>query len=129
LVITPSHNPPEDGGIKYNPPHGGPADETTTKLIEERANELLSKGLKGVKRILYEKAIKTEFIKEYDYIYPYVEDLKNIIDMEIIAKADLKIGGRIRLAVPQSISGIPLLSTIAWHSKSLMIELILRFPS
>ena len=92
VVITPSHNPPEDGGIKYNPPHGGPADETTTKLIEERANELLSKGLKGVKRILYEKAIKTEFIKEYDYISPYVEDLKNIIDMEIIAKAGLKIG-------------------------------------
>ena len=92
VVITPSHNPPEDGGIKYNPPHGGPADETTTKLIEDRANELLSKGLKGVKRILYEKAIKTEFIKEYDYISPYVEDLKNIIDMEIIAKAGLKIG-------------------------------------
>jgi phosphoglucomutase len=92
VVITPSHNPPEDGGIKYNPPHGGPADETTTKLIEERANELLSKELKGVKRSLYEKAIKTEFIKEYDYISPYVEDLKNIIDMEIIAKADLKIG-------------------------------------
>jgi phosphoglucomutase len=92
VVITPSHNPPEDGGIKYNPPNGGPADETTTKLIEERANELLSKGLKGVKRILYEKAIKTEFIKEYDYISPYVEDLKNIIDMEIIAKAGLKIG-------------------------------------
>jgi len=92
VVITPSHNPPEDGGIKYNPPHGGPADETTTKLIEDIANELLSKGLKGVKRILYEKAIKTEFIKEYDYISPYVEDLKNIIDMEIIAKAGLKIG-------------------------------------
>jgi phosphoglucomutase len=92
VVITPSHNPPEDGGIKYNPPHGGPADETTTKLIEERANELLSKGLKGVKRILYEKAIKAEFIKEYDYISPYVEDLKNIIDMEVIAKAGLKIG-------------------------------------
>jgi phosphoglucomutase len=92
VVITPSHNPPEDGGIKYNPPHGGPADEITTKLIEDRANELLSKGLKGVKRILYEKAIKTEFIKEYDYISPYVEDLKNIIDMEIIAKAGLKIG-------------------------------------
>jgi phosphoglucomutase len=92
VVITPSHNPPEDGGIKYNPPHGGPADEITTKLIEERANELLSKGLKGVKRILYEKAIKTEFIKEYDYIPPYVGDLKNIIDMEIIANAGLKIG-------------------------------------
>ena len=92
VVITPSHNPPEDGGIKYNPPHGGPADETTTKLIEERANELLSKGLKGVKRILYEKAIKTEFIREHDYIPPYVQDLGSIIDMEVIAKAGLKIG-------------------------------------
>jgi phosphoglucomutase len=92
VVITPSHNPPEDGGIKYNPPHGGPADETTTKQIEERANELLSKGLKGVKRILYEKAIKTEFIKEHDYIPPYVQDLGSIIDMEVIAKAGLKIG-------------------------------------
>ena len=92
VVITPSHNPPEDGGIKYSPPHGGPADETTTKLIEERANELLSKGLKGVKRILYEKAIKTEFIKEHDYIPPYVQDLGSIIDMEVIAKAGLKIG-------------------------------------
>jgi phosphoglucomutase len=92
VVITPSHNPPEDGGIKYNPPHGGPADETTTKVIEERANELLSRGLKGVKRILYEKALKTEFIKEYDYILPYVQDLGSIIDMEIIAKAGLRIG-------------------------------------
>ena len=92
VVITPSHNPPEDGGIKYNPPHGGPADETTTKVIEERANELLSKKLKGVKRISFERAIKTEFINEYDYISPYVEDLRNIIDMEIIAKAGLQIG-------------------------------------
>jgi phosphoglucomutase len=92
VVITPSHNPPEDGGMKYNPPHGGPADETTTKVIEERANELLSKGLKGVKRTLYEKAIKTEFIQEHDYISPYVEDLKNVVDMEAIAKASLRIG-------------------------------------
>jgi phosphoglucomutase len=92
VVITPSHNPPEDGGIKYNPPNGGPADETTTKLIEERANELLSKGLKGVKRSLYEGAIKTEFIKEYDYISPYVADLGNIINMEVIQRAGLRIG-------------------------------------
>jgi phosphoglucomutase len=92
VVITPSHNPPEDGGIKYNPPHGGPADTAVTKAIEERANELLSKGLKGVKRILYEKAIRTEYIKEYNYITPYVEDLKNIIDMEVIAKVGLTIG-------------------------------------
>lgn len=92
VVITPSHNPPGDGGFKYNPPHGGPADTAATKVIEERANALLSKRLKGVKRISFEKAIKTAFIKEHDYISPYVEDLGNIIDMEIIAKAGLKIG-------------------------------------
>jgi phosphoglucomutase len=92
VVITPSHNPPEDGGFKYNPPHGGPADTTTTKIIEERANELLLRRLKGVRRMPFEKAIKTEFIKEYDYISPYVEDLRNIIDMEIISKAGIKIG-------------------------------------
>jgi phosphoglucomutase len=92
VVITPSHNPPEDGGIKYNPPHGGPADAAVTRVIEERANELLSKGLKGVKRILYGKAIKTAFIKEHDYIPPYVQDLGDIIDMEVIAGAGLRIG-------------------------------------
>lgn len=92
VVITPSHNPPEDGGIKYNPPHGGPADTAATKVIEERANELLLRGLRGVRRVPFETAIKTEFIKEYDYISPYVEDLGNIIDMEIIAKAGLSIG-------------------------------------
>ena len=92
VVITPSHNPPEDGGIKYNPPHGGPADTAATKVIEERANELLLRGLKGVRRVPFETAIKTEFIKEYDYISPYVEDLGNIVDMEIIAKAGLSIG-------------------------------------
>jgi len=92
VVITPSHNPPEDGGIKYNPPHGGPADTAATKVIEEKANELLLRRLKGIRRVPFETAIKTEFIKEYDYISPYVEDLGNIIDMEIIAKAGLSIG-------------------------------------
>ena len=92
VVITPSHNPPGDGGFKYNPPHGGPADAATTKVIEDRANELLVKGLKGVRRIPFEKAVKSEFIREYDYVSPYVEDLANILDMEVIAKAGLKIG-------------------------------------
>ncbi len=92
VVITPSHNPPEDGGIKYNPPHGGPADTVATKTIEERANELLAKGLKGVRRILFEKAIKADCVSSYDYVSPYVQDLGNIIDMEIIRDADLKIG-------------------------------------
>jgi len=92
VVITPSHNPPDDGGFKYNPPHGGPADTATTGVIEERANELLSRGLKGVRRIPYERATKTEFISEYDFVLPYVDDLRSIIDMEIIASAGLKIG-------------------------------------
>jgi len=92
VVITPSHNPPEDGGFKYNPPHGGPADTETTKGIEDRANELLSKGLKGVRRMLFGKAMKSEYIREYDYIMPYTDDLVKIIDMERIANAGLKIG-------------------------------------
>jgi len=92
VVITPSHNPPEDGGFKYNPPHGGPAGTKTTKIIEDRANAILQKGLKGVKRILFEKARKTDTSHEYDYITPYVSDLKNVIDVETIAKAGLSIG-------------------------------------
>ncbi len=92
IVITPSHNPPEDGGIKYNPPEGGPADPETTKVIQQRANEILGDGLKGVKRMPFEKALKAESTKEYDYITPYVEDLENVIDMEVIAREKLKIG-------------------------------------
>jgi phosphoglucomutase len=92
VVITPSHNPPEDGGFKYNPPHGGPADTETTRIIEKRANEILAQGLKGLRRIPFERALKSETTREYDYITPYVEDLKNVIDMESIARAGLKIG-------------------------------------
>jgi len=92
IVITPSHNPPEDGGIKYNPPEGGPADPETTGVIQQRANGILGDGLKGVKRMPFEKALKAESTKEYDYITPYVEDLGNVIDMEVIAREKLKIG-------------------------------------
>jgi phosphoglucomutase len=92
VVITPSHNPPEDGGFKYNPPHGGPADTETTGAIEERANEMLGGGLKDVKRVPYERARKAGTTKEYDYVTPYVEDLANIIDMEAIAGSGLRIG-------------------------------------
>ena len=92
VVITPSHNPPEDGGFKYNPPHGGPADTRTTKIIEDRANELLQNGLTGVKRLPLERALKADTTRDYDYIIPYVSDLKNVIDVEIIAKAGLAIG-------------------------------------
>ncbi|OPY74686.1 MAG: Phosphoglucomutase [Syntrophorhabdus sp. PtaU1.Bin050] len=92
VVITPSHNPPEDGGFKYNPPEGGPADTGTTTIIETRANEILAGGLKGVRRIPFEKALKGGSIRQYDYVTPYVNDLKNVIDMEAIAQAGLKIG-------------------------------------
>jgi len=92
VVITPSHNPPEDGGFKYNPPEGGPADTKTTKIIEERANEILAGGLRQVKRLPFDRAVKADSTEEYDYVGPYVEDLENIIDMESIARAGLKIG-------------------------------------
>src|SRR5512139_720186 len=92
VVITPSHNPPEDGGFKYNPPEGGPADPGTTRTIEEKANQIIAQGLKGVKRVPFQKAFKADSTREYDYILPYVEDLKNVIDMEVIAKERVKIG-------------------------------------
>jgi phosphoglucomutase len=92
VVITPSHNPPEDGGFKYNPPHGGPADTRTTKVIEDRANEILQNGRKDVRRVPFKTALAADTTREYDYIMPYVHDLKNVIDMEIITDAGLKIG-------------------------------------
>ncbi len=92
VVITPSHNPPEDGGFKYNPPSGGPADTDTTKIIQDRANEILIQKLKDVKRIPFERALKVDTTHEYDYVEPYVKDLKDIIDMKAIASAKLKIG-------------------------------------
>ncbi len=92
VVITPSHNPPEDGGFKYNPPSAGPADTTTTKWIQDRANDILANGLKEVKRIPLERALKAPTTYEVDYIMPYVEDLKNVVNMQAIAAAGLKIG-------------------------------------
>ena len=92
VVITPSHNPPTDGGFKYNPPSGGPAGTEITKVVQERANKILTQGLAGVKRILFEKAIKAETTHEYDYITPYVNDLGAVIRMDAIAKTKLKIG-------------------------------------
>jgi len=92
VVITPSHNPPEDGGFKYNPPSGGPADTGTTKRIQDRANELLRAGLNGVKRISYERARKADSTHEFDYVAPYVDGLASIIDLAAIKSAGLKIG-------------------------------------
>lgn len=92
IVITPSHNPPEDGGFKYNPPSGGPADTTATKWIENRANEILKNGLKSVKRIPYEQALKADSTRKYDYLSSYVNDLGAVIDMETIAASGLRLG-------------------------------------
>ena len=92
VVITPSHNPPRDGGFKYNPPSGGPADASITKIIQDRANDFLRNGLNGVKRIGFEIAMKAATTHQHDYIRPYVEDLKQIIDFDAIRAAGLNIG-------------------------------------
>ena len=92
VVITPSHNPPEDGGFKYNPPHGGPAGTDITGRIAGRANEILGRKRDGVKRMGLEKALKADTTHEYDYIGPYVADLANVVDMALIAASGLKLG-------------------------------------
>lgn len=91
-MITPSHNPPEDGGIKYNPPNGGPADTNVTKVVENRANELLASGLQGVKRISLDAALASGHVKEQDLVQPFIEGLADIVDMAAIQKAGLKLG-------------------------------------
>jgi phosphoglucomutase len=92
VVITPSHNPPEDGGIKYNPPSGGPAGTETTRWIQDRANQILANGLKEVKQMPLDKALEAPTTHQRDYIQPYVDDLVNVVDMRVIADAGLKIG-------------------------------------
>jgi phosphoglucomutase len=92
IVVTPSHNPPEDGGFKYNPPHGGPADVDVTEWIQNRANELLRAGNAGVKRMAFTAAVKAPTTHEEDFILPYVQDLKSVVDMDAIAAAGLTLG-------------------------------------
>ena len=92
VVITPSHNPPQDGGIKYNPPHGGPADTDATGWIEQRANALMADGNRGVKRKRYEQASGASTIRPVDLMTPYVADLDTVINMEAIRNAKLRIG-------------------------------------
>jgi phosphoglucomutase len=92
IVITPSHNPPEDGGFKYNPPHGGPADTDVTSSIERAANDMLRDNLRGVRRIPYEQAQKSSSVHRHDFITPYVADLANVVDMDAIAASGVKIG-------------------------------------
>ncbi|MGO4285643.1 phosphoglucomutase (alpha-D-glucose-1,6-bisphosphate-dependent) [Bosea sp. TAB14] len=92
VVISPSHNPPADGGLKYNPPHGGPADTDATGWIEKKANAFLADKLAGIARIPYDKALKSEHVRRYDYISGYVADLADVVDMEAIARAGVSIG-------------------------------------
>jgi phosphoglucomutase len=92
IVITPSHNPPEDGGFKYNPTNGGPADTDVTGWIQDRANELLRADNEGVKRIGYDKASKAASVHYYDFLKNYVNDLKSVVDMDAIRSARLKLG-------------------------------------
>jgi phosphoglucomutase len=91
IVITPSHNPPQDGGFKYNPPNGGPAETDVTRWVQGRANELLRTGNAGVKRVPFSTAIKAATTHEEDFILPYVHDLRNVVDMEAIRAAGLKL--------------------------------------
>ena len=92
IVITPSHNPPEDGGFKYNPPHGGPADLDVTAWVEQRANDLLRAGNTSVKRLPFATAIKADTTHQQDFVMPYVEDLRNVVDMDLIRAAGLTLG-------------------------------------
>lgn len=92
IIITPSHNPPTDGGIKYNPPTGGPADASITKWIEEKANEYLAGSNGKVKKMPFEQAIKNEHIKKHDFITPYIKALDSMIDMDAIKSSGIKIG-------------------------------------
>src|ERR1700733_11220947 len=92
VVITPSHNPPEDGGFKYNPPNGGPADTDITSGIEHAANEMLRAELAGVRRMPYDRALKSPRVHRYDYIGPYVSDLGSVVDMEVIRASGVTIG-------------------------------------
>jgi phosphoglucomutase len=92
IVITPSHNPPMDGGFKYNPPHGGPADTDVTQVIQARANQILEEKLAPVKTLPLKEALQADSVQLYDYITPYVNDLEQVIDMEAIARSNIRIG-------------------------------------
>jgi phosphoglucomutase len=92
IVVTPSHNPPEDGGFKYNPPNGGPADTDVTRWVQDRANEILRSVNREVKRVPFESALKATTIHFHDFLMPYVDDLVNVIDLERIRSAGIKMG-------------------------------------
>ncbi len=112
IIITPSHNPPADGGFKYNPPNGGPAESSITKWIEAKANESLENNLKNVKRIPFEKAYKASTTHRHDYLNHYISDLSNIIDMDVIRNSHIKLG-----VDPLGGAGVHYWGAIAGHYK------------
>lgn len=112
IVITPSHNPPQSGGFKYNPPNGGPADSDVTKWIEAKANELLADGLKGVKCMDHEQALTASTTHRHDFLGNYVADLENVIDFDVIRGANLRLG-----VDPLGGAGVRYWSAIAEHYK------------
>jgi len=118
IVITPSHNPPEDGGFKYNPPNGGPADTNVTRWIEDEANRILAAGLDGVKRVTYARALGIGTTHRHDYISAYVGDLGAVVDMDAIRGAGLKIG-----VDPLGGAGVDYWPRIAEHYK-LPLEIV-----
>lgn len=115
IVITPSHNPPQDGGIKYNPTHGGPAEGELTQAIQDRANVLIAEGLQGVKRMPLAEAKASALFTEKDLVKPYVDDLVNVIDMDAIQKQTSR-SGLIHLAAVGSTTGDKLQRRITWIS-------------
>ncbi|WP_342625391.1 phosphoglucomutase (alpha-D-glucose-1,6-bisphosphate-dependent) [Pseudomonas alkylphenolica] len=112
IVITPSHNPPQSGGFKYNPPNGGPADSDVTKWIEAKANELLAGGLKDIKCMDHEQALQASTTHRHDYVTSYVADLENVIDFDVIRGANLRLG-----VDPLGGAGVRYWSAIAEHYK------------
>ncbi len=92
IIITPSHNPPDNGGIKYNPPHGGPAGAEVTGRIEQRANELLRRGNRDVRRVAFQRALRADTTRPWDYTTPYVDALGEVLDMPAVAAAGIRIG-------------------------------------
>ena len=92
IVVTPSHNPPEDGGFKYNPPHGGPAETEVTQVIEQRANAILAAGGSAVKRVTFAAALASGHVQAYDFVEPFVKDLANVVDLDVAKSARLRLG-------------------------------------